>query len=451
MTDILSMHISEVSELIRKKELSPVEITEKTLAEIESKNRTNNSFITVCIERALADAKISEKAIMQGNYSGALHGIPMSIKDNISVEHTLYTSGSSVFKDRYSQNDAPVVERLRSNGAIIIGKTNLDEFANHVMGKNESYGTIKNPSSEKHTAGGSSGGSAASVAANLSYASLGTDTSGSVRIPAACCGLVGFKPSYNLIPSMGIEPLSWSLDHVGVLTKSALDASILFDTLVPGKKNSRDLSKAININELTIGIPENHFFESLDYYVETRVRECIQLLSEHGAKVKLVKVPCMDKILKKQEIIIGAEAAHYHKSNLLVHKDKFEKGNIDFLMSALSISDEEYYEALAFKQEFSVELQKQLASVDVLLTPTLPITAPLLNTEKIQWTEVGEEDVLDTLGRFTGPFNMSGLPALSIPVGKNEENISIGFQIVGKMYHEHQLLEVGKYIEGIIK
>src|SRR5690625_303204 len=268
MNNLLNLTIANLSTLIKERAVSPLEITKNILNEVEKQNKINNTFITVRYEDALIEAKAAEDAIIQGKYQGVLHGIPLSLKDNISVQNTTCTSGTNLYKNRISYKDAFIVEQLRASGAIILGKTNLDEFANHVVGKNETYGTIKNPINTNHTSGGSSGGSAAAVASNLSYASIGTDTSGSVRIPAACCDVVGLKPSYNLIPTSGVEPLSWSLDHLGVLV-------------------------------------------------------------DYGANVKNIKFQDIDKVMKAQDTIIGAEADTYQKVKLLKNKNKIENGNID--------------------------------------------------------------------------------------------------------------------------
>lgn len=446
MHNILDLSIMQISSLIKNKEVSPVQITDKLLSEIAEVNKINNAYITVCTESAVNEAKKAEKEILNGNYRGPLHGIPISIKDNVSVKNTRCTSGSIIYKDYISQNDAPVVEYLRSNGAIIIGKTNLDEFANHVVGNNKNYGTIRNPINHEYTPGGSSGGSAVSVAAKLSYGSIGTDTSGSVRIPATCCGIVGLKPSYNLIPTIGVHSLSWSLDHVGILSRDCNDLSLLLDATVPGSEQGfLHLDKSIKINELTIGIPENYFFESIDKTIETKIREIINLFVGHGAKVKNIKLQNLTKVLEAQEIIIAVEAAYNHKFNLQQFEDKYEKDNFDFFKYGLTISESQYYDAQAIKHKVIREFQNIFSEIDIFLTPTLPITIPKHYTEKVTWGEY-EEEILKTLSRYTGPFNVTGLPALSIPVGSSPNNLPISLQIVGNMYSEKQLLSVGDWI-----
>src|SRR5690625_1535112 len=449
MSNLLNLTISNLSTLIKEKTVSPLEITKRILNEIEKQNKMNNTFITVRYEDALAEARAAEDAIMQGKYQSALHGIPLSLKDNISVKNTACTSGSNLYSNRISQGDAFIVDQLRASGAIILGKTNLDEFANHVIGKNETYGTIKNPVNTNLTAGGSSGGSAASVASNLSYASVGTDTSGSVRIPAACCDIVGLKPSYNLIPTSGVEPLSWSLDHLGVLGKDCDDISLILQSLLPGKVGTQLSKNMKSIKNLTICIPENYFFDTINKSVAKAVQEVIDILEDYGADIKKIKFQDLEKVMKVQDTIIGAEAASYQKANLVNHKNKFESGNFAYFTKGLEISEEAYYSALAIKRNYSLKFQQKIADIDVLITPTLPVPPPSLTQEVIQWNGVNEH-ILSALSRFTGPDRKSVLPVLSIAIGTNQNNLPIGLQLVGKMYDEHKLLSIGNTITKLI-
>ncbi|MFD1706710.1 amidase [Siminovitchia sediminis] len=445
MENIIGLSLSQVAALIRKKELSPVEVTRNIIKEIEEKNMENNAFIT--ISNALESARDAEKEILNGNYKGPLHGIPLAIKDNISVKGLPCTNGSVIDQKTIMHSDALLVRQLRYEGAIIIGKTNLDEYANHVVGKNKNYGTIVNPLNSEHSAGGSSGGSAVAVASNLCYGAIGTDTSGSVRIPAACCGIVGLKPTFNLIPTDGVTPLSWSLDHVGILSKDCTDLSLIFQSIVPGSRQKliyQDPS-ADTIKELTIGIPDNYFFELLSDEVEKKIEEVIDLFISHGSNVKQIHIPYVEKAMMVQEDIIGAEGSYLHKFQLEDYKEDYDKDNYEYFTHGLSITKDKYKEALTIRQRMNKEIQQLFDSVDILLTPTLPITAPKQTDETITW-EGAKEDILSSLSRFTGPFNVSGLPALSIPVGYNTDGLSISLQIVGNLYSENQIISTGNWI-----
>lgn len=447
MQNIIGLSLSQAAHLIRKKELSPVEVTTNIIREIEEKNIENNAFITISSESALESARNAEKEILNGNYKGALHGIPLALKDNISVKGLPCTNGSVIDQNNIMHSDALLVRQLRYEGAIIVGKTNLDEYANHVEGKNKYYGTIVNPLNSEHSSGGSSGGSAVAVASDLCYGAIGTDTSGSVRIPAACCGIVGLKPTYNLIPTDGITPLSWSLDHVGILSKDCNDLSLIFQSIVPGLKQKLTYQDQSinNIKELTIGIPENYFFELLSDEVEKKIREVIDLFISQGSNVRQVQIPHAEKAMMVQEDIIGAEGSFLHKFQLEDHEEDYDRDNYEYFKHGLSVTKGEYREALAIRQQVNKDFQQLFDSVDILLTPTLPITAPKLTAETITWKGY-KEDILSTLSRYTGPFNVSGLPALSIPVGFSTDGLSIGLQIVGNMYRDDQIISTGKWI-----
>lgn len=447
MNQITNMKLIELATLIKYKEISPVEVTEQLLKRINLDNNQSNTFITVRHEEALKEAELAEKEILNDMYKGALHGIPLSIKDNIAVKNNKLTNGSKIYQNYVSKYDAPVIEQLSSNGSIIIGKTNLDEFANNVNGQNINYGAIKNPLNELYSPGGSSGGSAASVANHLSFGSLGTDTSGSVRVPGACCGIVSLKPTYNLIPSTNVYPLSWSLDHVGLFAKDCMDLNELFNGIMPNptQKDSLDY----NCKNSKIGILTNDLLGNINPEVETNFQNTINKLENNGASIEYVKIPEIEEILKVLELIIGYEAAYIHKSNVMKYKNDYDKENYNYLKEALAISKEEYQHALAKSRLITNKFEQLFNEIDILLTPTLPITVPKVDTEKIQWND-GDEDLLSAMSRYTGPFNVTGLPALNIPSGYSEDMLPIGLQIIGPRYSESKLLAVGNTISELL-
>ncbi|SFE60481.1 amidase [Alteribacillus iranensis] len=436
----------QLSDMIRNKKVSPVEVTRNLLQKIERENETTNTFITVMKDKALQQAEEAEKEIERGTYKGPLHGIPLAVKDNIAVQGVRCTNGSAVDEQHISQQNAAIIDHLEEEGAILIGKTNLDEYANHVTGKNKQYGTIQHPLNPAHSVGGSSGGSAAAVASHMAYGAIGTDTSGSVRIPAACCGIVGLKPTYDLLPVSGVTPLSWSLDHVGILSKDCQDLSVLFHTIVPGAhQTTARLPKPVDMKQVTIGIPDNYFFEKMEDTVKGKVKEVIDLCVQHGATYKEVTIPHVEEMMDVQETVIGAEAAYFHKKTVAEHKDRYEKENYMYFTYGQTITPEEYKAALTWRERIKRASRDVFEEVDILLTPTLPITAPKLTANAVRWGEE-VEDMLLTLSRFTGPFNVSGLPALSVPIGHNEEQLPIGLQLVGDLYQEEKLIDVGHWI-----
>lgn len=449
---MLELSIAEITSFIKNKKVSPVEITETVLQNISEVNSSDHIFISVLYETAIAEAQLAEKEIMQGEYKGPLHGVPISVKDNISVKNTRRTCGSILEQNQISKEDAFVVKQLRSKGAIIIGKTNLDEFANHVVGENKHFGTIKHPFKEGYSVGGSSGGSAVSVARDFSFASVGTDTSGSVRIPASSCGIVGLKPTYNLIPPLGVKPLSWSLDHVGLLTKNCSDLSIVLDSVLPGvcDISQNEWKNGTKCSELTVGLIEDYFDQLIDVEVSQQFNGVLNQLEKLGVTFKKVKIDHLDKIMESQEIIIGAEFASIHQDHFSRQKHMYEPFNREFIEYGLTITDEQYKDALFIKEKLKHEFYKVFSVCDILFSPTLPIVPPKLFTDKIDWKTV-EEDILITLSRFTGPFNVSGLPALTIPIGWSKGGLPIGIQIVGNFYKETQLITLGNMLEEILK
>lgn len=447
MGSILSLTILQLACLIKKKKISPVEIVDDLVTKIDRENKKLNVFIDVSASMALSAASNAEKEIMSGDYKGPLHGVPLSVKDLIAVKGMPTTDGSIINKDFVSAQDAPVITRLRAEGAIIIGKTNLDEFANHITGKNKTFGTIRNPINLKYSAGGSSGGSAASVAANMAYGSIGTDTAGSIRIPASCCGIVGLKPTYNLVPTHGVTPLSWSLDHVGPLAKTCEDLATLLNAIAPGANHFK-LDQSVKISRLSVGVPDNYFFEDLEDEVRLATEDTIDDFATYGAEIKRVKMHNVHKFLSIHFTISAVESAYYHAQFLERHKNDYDESNYEFFRKGLAVTKKEYIEALTLKRKLRQQFQNLFSNIDILITPTLPITPPKLEATKFYWRN-REEDILTAMIRFTEPFNTCGLPALSVPVAFSNDGLPIGIQIVANIYQENLLLSVGNWLMGI--
>ena len=439
MEDMLTMEITSLAKLIKEKKLSPVELTTYVLERIQKHDDEYHSFITVREEQALNEAKYAEKNIASGLYKGPLHGIPISIKDNIAVKNTRLTNGSIVNADYISPQDASLVGQLRSRGAIIMGKTNMDEFANNIIGINKHYGTIKHPMKENYTVGGSSGGSAVSVAKNFVYASIGTDTAGSVRIPASCTGLYGLKPTYNLIPTEGITPLALSVDHAGILAKSNDDLSTMFHSIIPGSQTDTKDTKDV-IQRLKIGILRD-YAEKNDEEVQQAMNEVLATLQSHGAEIKNIETPFLEKFMETHLTICSVEAYYYHQQLLEENEDLYEKANIDVFSAGKYIPQSKYIEALRTKREIENAYQRILSEVDVLITPTLPILPPTLDSYNEDWATT-----LSKMIKYTGPFNMGGLPAISIPYAKSEQGLPIGIQVIADKYQESLLLSISNWL-----
>lgn len=439
MNDILTKDITTISNLIKKKSLSPVEVTKSLLKKINYQNKDYRAYITIIEDQALEEAEKIEKEIMNGYYKGPLHGVPISIKDNMHLENTRITNGSIINMEMKSLQDAAIVSQLRSDGAIIVGKTNMDEFANNISGINNHYGTIKNPVKNDYSVGGSSGGSAVSVAADLAFASMGTDTAGSVRVPASCCGIFGFKPTYNLFPTDGITPLAWSLDHVGYFTKSSEDLPILFQRLAPGKVELYDAFQQ-TLHGLKVGILSD-YDQKNNPEVQQQMDDFIKNLTKSGAVIKSIKTDFLENFIDTHFTISAVEAYFYHQQFLHNHEHLYEKANANFFKSGNNIPQKQYFEALHIKEMIVYHFQEIFSEVDILVTPTLPILPPTIDGLKDNW-----EETLRSVIKYTSPFNMGGLPALSIPYKKSKAGIPIGIQLISNKYNEGLLFEVSNWL-----
>ena len=318
--ELISLSLSEAAELVRDKKISPVELTRACLERIEAANPELNAFITVTAESALQQARAAEDEIQGGHWRGPLHGIPISLKDLIDTAGVRTTAASALYRDRVPEEDAEVVRRLRAAGAIVLGKTNLHEFAYGGSGLISHFGPARNPWDPERITGGSSSGSAAAVAAGLCFASIGSDTAGSVRLPAAYCGIVGIKPSYGLVPLRGVIPLSWSYDHVGPLARSVRDAAIVlravagYDPLdiTSRKFLAEDYAAALDRmpEPMTIGIASDFFFSDLQRDIEARVKEAVHLLLQFG-DLREVRVP-----VDRDRTVASAETFAYHAEHV---------------------------------------------------------------------------------------------------------------------------------------
>src|SRR5271166_5267924 len=381
MTNLIT--ISELGQRLRRREVSPVEITQDCLSRIERLNPALNAFITVMAESALAEARRAEAEILRGEWRGALHGVPVALKDLIDTAGVRTTAGSALYKDRVSNRDAEVVRRLRQAGAVIVGKNNLHEFAYGGSSLVSHFGDVHNPWDVGRMAGGSSGGSAAAVAAGLAYAAIGTDTAGSIREPAALCGCVGLKPTYGRVSARGVIPLSWSLDHVGPLATTVSDAALVlqaiagYDALDVGSADVpvADYVSALreDTKTLRVGIPRAHFFDDLDDEVCPSVEQALSVI---GTLVKEVREVRSD--LPADRTVQLAEAFAFHAENVARTSDSYQPETLRRIRLGDNISAAEYIQR---RRELELERRRArdfFARVDLLVTPTTPIPAPAI-------------------------------------------------------------------------
>ncbi len=449
------LSIAQVSKLLKKKEVSPVELTKICLDRIEEFNPKLNAFITVYSEEAMKQAKKAAHEIARDEYRGKLHGVPLAIKDNIYFADHVTTMGSKIHKDFVSDFDATTVVKLRESGAIFLGKTNMHEYALGATTDNPHYGTCRNPWHFGKIPGGSSGGSAAAVSAFLAYGALGTDTSGSIRVPAAACGLVGLKATYGRVSKYGCFPEAWSLDHIGPLTRTVEDAAIIFDAISGGDKNDptsldlkpTKLAKKLDgdLSKLTIGIEEDFFFHFTDVDVERQVRATISQLKKMGAKVKTVKIPSLKDAFWALTIIDTAETTAVHQPLMKEHAKDYGT-DVRFLIECGYLpSAVDYLQALQLRRIIQQEVTAVFEEIDVLLAPTLPSKTPSVGelTSVINGKSV---DTIETCMHNVGPGNLLGLPSISMPCGIID-GIPVGIEIIGAPLQELKVLNLARGLE----
>ncbi len=433
--------IAEASRLVQQCEISPVELTRECLERIEQLNPSLNAFITVTAESALKDAQHAEKEIQSGKWRGPLHGIPIGLKDLIDTAGVRTTAASAVFRDRVPTEDAEVVKKLKAAGGVLIGKQNLHEFAYGGSSIINHFGPVRNPANPEFIAGGSSGGPTAAVAAGMCYGAIGTDTAGSIREPAALCGVVGLKPTYGLVSTRGIIPLSLSLDHAGPITRAVEDAAILLDVIADGPEDYRG-SLGEGIEKFVLGIPRKYFFEDLDPEVAKAVEKAIDQLTDLAFTVRELDLP-----VSTDRTLQAAESYAYHREMVATSPELYDPETLRRIRSGEHVSEGEYQNALHDLHKMRREIIEKFRVVDVVLTPTTPIPAPriselLKDPALLRPTEL-------VLLRNTRPVNVWGLPAISIPCGITSGGLPIGLQIVGPPGGEAKVLQAAHAYEKV--
>ncbi|HWF93108.1 MAG TPA: amidase [Terriglobales bacterium] len=437
------MNILETFELLRSRRVSPVELTKDCLARIEKLNPSLNAFIAVTAESAMAEARQAEEEIQRGDWHGPLHGIPIALKDLIDVAGLPTTAASKLFRNRVASEDAEVVRHLKIAGAVFLGKQNLHEFAYGGSSMISAYGPVRNPWNLEHIAGGSSGGSAASVAAGLCYAAVGTDTAGSVREPAALCGVVGLKPTFDLVSTRGIFPLSKSYDHAGPITRTVADAAIVLDAIVGRNGKPNHFVSALNEPlpaGLRLGVARSFFFEDVDPEVLSTIEEALKVLGSLGEvrEIELAEVP-VDRTLQ------AAESYDTHAESASKTPELYQPETLRRILNGANTNPEE----LAKHREELTRQRREIAgvfkSVDFLISPTVPIPAPSISKLQKEPEQLRPVEIL--LLRNTRPFNVWGLPAISVPCGFTKSGLPIGLQIAGPHNAEVSVLQLAHTYE----
>ncbi|HLR70076.1 MAG TPA: amidase [Pseudogracilibacillus sp.] len=452
----LDWDIANLSATIRKKEISPVEITEKMLERITEKNEHINAYITVTKDLAMKQAKTAEKEIVNGNYKGPLHGIPIALKDNIYTKNIKTTMGSEIFKDYSPSYDATVVKKLADAGSILLGKLNMHEFAYGTTGDRSYFGPVKNSYDHSKISGGSSSGSGAAVADSLCYASLGTDTGGSVRIPSAFNGIVGMKPTFGRVSNQGVFPLGWTLDHVGPMTKTVYDNALLLSVLsgydpkdpYSKKTSAKDFTIALEdkLENFVIGVPTNAFFDVGDEEVKKSFQQAITTFKQLGCQVRKVDLPDLDVIIDAFRTVLTNEAYTIHEERLQKYPNQWDDEVKNRLLGTTDEKATDYIGAQQVKQRSIREFTNLFLEIDIILTPTVPILPFEIGQREVSMNGETIHSSL-VLNKFTGLFNLLGFPSLSLPSYLASSKAPVGIQLIGAPFTEEKIYQVASHFE----
>jgi aspartyl-tRNA(Asn)/glutamyl-tRNA(Gln) amidotransferase subunit A len=447
--ELTRLSIREVSTLLRKKKVSPVELTRACLSQIEQFNPALNAFITITADSALAEARTAEAEIQRGKWRGPLHGVPIALKDLFDTAGVRTTAASALYKDRIPAEDAEVVRRLKLAGAVFLGKQNMHEFAYGGTSAVSHFGPVHNPWALDRIPAGSSGGSAAAVAAELCYGALGSDTGGSIRGPAAYCGIVGLKPTFGLVSTRGVIPLSWSRDHVGPMTRTVADSAIMLQAIA-GVDPSNVTGEEVKIGDykgqtekktssLRLGIARDFFFADLHPEVDAAIKSALSVLEKLTAEIRDLNIP-----VSTNRSVTDAEAYAYHAESLAKTPELYQPYTRGRLNAGAQVTTRAYIEGRRELAQFRQDIGKTFASVDALITPTSPIPARTI-------LEASEEDPLRLPRpldlRNCGPFNVNGLPSISVPCGFTRSGLPIGLQISGPHGGEGIVLQLAHAYE----
>jgi aspartyl-tRNA(Asn)/glutamyl-tRNA(Gln) amidotransferase subunit A len=451
--ELAQLTLAEASRLVRAKEVSPVELVEACVARIRAVNDKLCAYISVYEEQARAVAKAAETMVRAGHWLGPLHGIPVSLKDNVSVRGLATTAGSKILRDWIPDEDATVTARLRQAGAIFVGKTNMHEFAWGGTSANPHYGAVRNPWNPERFPAGSSGGSGVAVAARTCYGAIGTDTGGSIRLPSAINGIVGIRPTYGRVSNAGIIPLAWSMDTAGPMTRTVEDCAIMFNAIAgPDRKDpscsaapvvdyTADLGRGVR--GIRIGVVPGYFFHHLQRPVHDAVRSALKTFEGLGASVVDVNIENIHGNISAQLTIESAEPSSYHQQWLRERPGDYGEDVRTLLEIGEMLLATHYVQAQRYRSLLRGEFLDAFKSVDVFICPTLPFTATPVGAMKVVIENDVEENMLSAIMQFTGVPSLTGLPSLNVPCGFDPDGLPVGMQIIGQPFGEAALFRVG--------
>ena len=448
MTAVTDLSLRDVAQRLRSKKVSPVEVTQACLDRIQAVEDKLTAFVLLTADAAMEAARQAEREIAAGQWKGELHGVPVALKDLYDIKGLPTTSSSKVRANYVAADDSACTTRLQQAGAVIVGKTHTHEFAYGI-----STPTTRNPWNIEHMPGGSSGGSAAVLAARGCYMGMGSDTGGSIRIPASVCGTVGLKPTYGRVSRYGVTSLSWSLDHVGPLTRTVADAAVCLSALAghdprdPGSADEpvTDYAAALDkgVKGLRLGVPMNYYFDHLDPELEALVRAAIDRLRTEGVKIRDIEIPLADQIMAVEFGLCLPEASAYHMEMLRERPDDYQEDVRLFLEAGEMVPATRYIQALRVRQVMKDAWRRLFDQVDAVIAPAVASPATKVGQKTVTWSDGTEEPITPLFVRLSAPANVTGLPAMAVPCGFTQAGLPVGFQVIGRPFDEMTVIRIG--------
>jgi aspartyl-tRNA(Asn)/glutamyl-tRNA(Gln) amidotransferase subunit A len=451
-TEPALLSLTEVAQAISKKRFSSREVTQSCLDRIAQWQPRLNAFMAIEADEALAAADRADAALAKGNAGGALHGVPLAHKDMYYDEGKIVTCGSKIRREFVATSTSTALQRLKDAGSVRLGSLQMAEFAYGPTGHNAHYGAVHNPFALDHITGGSSSGSGSAVAARLTFAALGSDTGGSIRMPAHFCGVTGLKTTYGRISRAGAMPLSQSLDTVGPLARTAEDCALLLGlmagadladpTAIEGPVPDFMAATQGSIKGLKLGVPTAFYVDDLDADVAKILDETIAVLKREGATIVPVELPDQRQLTASCQLVLATEAAAFHKRWLIERPQDYGAQVLMRLQNGLAIPGVSYLEAMRWRGPALAAHLAAVAGVDAVIAPVAPVAAPTI-AESDVGNSPDAESVIQRLTRFTRPINYLGLPSLSIPSGFTRNGLPVGMQLIGRSFEEAMLLRIG--------
>ena len=455
-TSLTNMTITELAPRIKSKEISPVEVTQAALTEADRQQHRLNSFITLLPEQALAQAVARESAIAKGDYLGPLDGIPIGLKDNIATAGILTTVGAKAMADHVPAEDAAVVAMCKAAGAVVIGKENLHEFAAGGTSENPHYGPVRNPWDTSRIPGGSSGGGAANVASGVTYASLGSDLAGSVRIPASFCGIVAMKATYGRVSNRGYMVTTHHEDHIGPMTRTVADNALVLQAIagydpldpttvpVPVPDFSASLGKSLK--GIKVGVPSHYYFDNIEPEIEAAVRNAIDALGQMGAELVDVSFETV-KYSKLERAGMPADVFVTHEPIIKTHRKDYGAGALAYALSGQFVTADAYVRSLKLQRLMQEEHARVLQQVDVVAAPTMTVSPRRIG--EVYPADAENPTEVIVLIHNTVIANQTSMPALSVPCGVTTEGLPIGFHLMGRPFEEALLYNIAHQYEQV--